>query len=72
MEKDGRVLADRIKEDRTLELRRYLAKNMDAFGFEPIEMVRVHVIACSQCRASLAEIVLAQSFTPRPGWLREP
>ena len=47
MEKHGRVLADRIEEDRALELRCYLPENMDALGFKPIKMVRVHVVACS-------------------------
>ncbi len=41
MQQDGRILADRIQQHRALELCRDLAKNMDALGFKPIEMIRI-------------------------------
>ena len=37
---DGRILADRVEHDRTLEFRGYFAQNVNALGFEQLQMAQ--------------------------------
>jgi hypothetical protein len=47
MEEDGRILANRIEQDGFAELSGRLAENMNALGFEELEMRRMksHCVA---------------------------